>query len=63
MLQELLSYAWPMHRTSLKFRTVLLAACLLISNVLNVLVPRQMGVMIDNMSAYAQGGNVINQRA
>jgi ABC-type multidrug transport system fused ATPase/permease subunit len=59
MLQVLLPYAWPIHRKSLQFRSVLVAACLLASNVLNVLVPRQMGIMVDNMSEYARGGKVL----
>jgi hypothetical protein len=45
-----------MHNKTLQFRALLVAACLLASNALNVLVPRQMGVMIDNLSEYVKGG-------
>jgi ABC-type multidrug transport system fused ATPase/permease subunit len=47
-----------MRNRSLQFRAVLVAACLLISNALNVLVPRQMGVMVDNLSEYVKGGKL-----
>lgn len=35
---------------------MLVGFCLLASNALNVLVPNQMGVMIDSLTKYAQGG-------
>ena len=47
-----------MRDKSLQFRAVLVAACLLMSNALNVLVPRQMGVMVDNLSEYVKGGKL-----
>lgn len=45
-----------MHNRGLQFRAALVAACLLMSNALNILVPRQMGLMVDNLSEYAKGG-------
>lgn len=48
-----------MHNKTLQFRAALVAACLLTSNALNMLVPRQMGVMVDNLSEYTQGSKFI----
>ncbi|KAF4633947.1 hypothetical protein G7Y89_g4170 [Cudoniella acicularis] len=48
-------YVWPVHSRSLQFRAVLVGVCLLSSNALNVLVPNQMGVMIDSLTKYVQG--------
>ena len=62
-MQIFLPYAWPMHNKALQFRAILVVACLLTSNALNVLVPRQMGVMVDNLSEYVKGGKFINRRS
>jgi hypothetical protein len=60
MFQIFLPYAWPTHNKELQLRAALVAACLLASNALNVLVPRQMGVMVDNLTEYVKGGKFIN---
>ena len=44
-----------MHDRTLQFRAVLVGICLLISNALNVLVPNQLGVMIDSLKAKIEG--------
>ncbi|KAE9376692.1 hypothetical protein N431DRAFT_330918 [Stipitochalara longipes BDJ] len=55
-----LPYLWPFHSKALQFRAVLVGFCLLASNALNVLVPNQMGVMIDSLTKYAQGDEKTN---
>ena len=49
-----LPYVWPYHDKKLQFRAVLVGACLLATNALNVLVPNQMGVMIDSLTEYTK---------
>ncbi|KAH7403640.1 hypothetical protein BKA64DRAFT_574026, partial [Cadophora sp. MPI-SDFR-AT-0126] len=48
-------YVWPYHNRILQFRAVLVGFCLLATNALNVLVPNQMGVMIDRLTNYHNG--------
>lgn len=48
-------YIWPVHDKGLQFRAVLVGMCLLASNALNVLVPNQMGVMIDALKGRVEG--------
>ncbi|KAL5314080.1 hypothetical protein ACEPPN_018504 [Leptodophora sp. 'Broadleaf-Isolate-01'] len=48
-------YVWPYHNRVLQFRAVLVCFCLLATNALNVLVPNQMGVMIDSLTNYHNG--------
>ncbi|KAK0104792.1 hypothetical protein ONS95_005061 [Cadophora gregata] len=48
-------YVWPYHNRFLQFRAVLVGFCLLATNALNVLVPNQMGVMIDSLTSYHNG--------
>jgi hypothetical protein len=57
-MQIFLPYLWPFHSKVLQFRAVLVGLCLLASNALNVLVPNQMGIMIDSLTKYAQGGKL-----
>ncbi|KUJ08051.1 uncharacterized protein LY89DRAFT_765501 [Mollisia scopiformis] len=45
-------YLWPVHDRTLQFRAVLVGFCLLASNAFNVLVPTQMGRMIDSLTGY-----------
>lgn len=51
-------YIWPFHSKSLQLRALLVGVCLLATNALNVLVPNQMGVMIDGLTKYVQGGEL-----
>ncbi|XMA10963.1 hypothetical protein WAI453_003754 [Rhynchosporium graminicola] len=48
-------YVWPSHNKVLQFRAVLVCFCLLATNALNVLVPNQMGVVIDSLTHYHDG--------
>ncbi|PBP22523.1 hypothetical protein BUE80_DR006542, partial [Diplocarpon rosae] len=48
-------YVWPYHDRLLQCRALLVCFCLLASNALNVLVPTQMGVMIDSLTSYHNG--------
>jgi ABC-type transport system involved in Fe-S cluster assembly fused permease/ATPase subunit len=43
-------YIWPVHSPSLQFRALGVAVCLLASNALNVLIPRQTGIIIDTLN-------------
>jgi hypothetical protein len=51
-------YVWPFNNKMLQFRAVLVGGCLLASNALHVLVPRQMGIMIDSLSGHIKGGEL-----
>jgi hypothetical protein len=42
-----LPYIWPKHSKKLQLRMMLVWACILAGNLLNVLVPRQLGVVVD----------------
>lgn len=42
-------YIWPIHSKALQFRAVLVLACLLTTNVLNVMIPRQIGLVMDTL--------------
>ncbi|OWP02114.1 ABC transporter [Marssonina coronariae] len=48
-------YIWPYHNRLLQCRALLVCFCLLATNALNVLVPTQMGVMIDSLTNYHNG--------
>ncbi|RKF54300.1 Heavy metal tolerance protein [Golovinomyces cichoracearum] len=48
-------YLWPFKHKSLQLRAALVIICLLGSSALNVLVPRQMGAMVDCLTKYAEG--------
>ncbi|KAH8592410.1 hypothetical protein B0O99DRAFT_689564 [Bisporella sp. PMI_857] len=45
-------YVWPFRNKTLQFRAFLVGICLLAGNALNVLVPRQMGNMVDSLDGY-----------
>lgn len=47
-------YIWPVHSKTLQFRAILVGCCLLLSNALNVLVPRQLGIMVDGVNNHIQ---------
>ncbi|RDL42197.1 p-loop containing nucleoside triphosphate hydrolase [Venustampulla echinocandica] len=53
-------YVWPFHSKRLQLRALLVGVCLLSSNALNVLVPNQMGVMVDSLTKYVQGDHQHN---
>ncbi|RKF56427.1 Heavy metal tolerance protein [Erysiphe neolycopersici] len=55
-----LPYIWPFKEKKLQLRAVLVIFCLVGSSILNVLVPRQMGAMIDSLTRYAQGDHTYN---
>ncbi|CAG8981855.1 hypothetical protein HYALB_00009530 [Hymenoscyphus albidus] len=48
-------YVVPMHDRHLQFRGFLVILCLLATNALNVLIPNQLGVMIDSLTKYVGG--------
>jgi hypothetical protein len=43
-------YVWPVNNRRLQVRIGLVAVCLLAGNALNVLIPRQMGILLDTLS-------------
>ncbi|KAK3984354.1 hypothetical protein QBC44DRAFT_253066 [Cladorrhinum sp. PSN332] len=43
-------YVWPVNHRSLQTRVVLVGICLLAMNAINVLVPRQLGIIIDSLN-------------
>lgn len=43
-------YVWPVKHRGLQIRVVLVACCLLAKNSLNVLIPRQLGIVTDSLS-------------
>ncbi|KAK3329366.1 hypothetical protein B0H66DRAFT_596950 [Apodospora peruviana] len=45
-----LPYVWPVNRPSLQVRLVLVGLCLLAGNFLNVLIPRQTGILMDSLN-------------
>ena len=49
-LQVFFPYVWPVNRRSLQVRVVLVGFCLLAMNFINVLIPRQLGIIIDSLS-------------
>ncbi|KHJ33700.1 putative abc transporter [Erysiphe necator] len=55
-----LPYIWPFREKTLQLRAVLVVFCLMGSSALNILVPRQMGTMIDSLTKYAQGDHTYN---
>jgi ABC-type transport system involved in Fe-S cluster assembly fused permease/ATPase subunit len=40
---------WPVNNKGLQLRAALVGVCLLVSNVLNLLIPRQLGIVIDSL--------------
>ncbi|KAL2888654.1 vacuolar membrane protein hmt1 [Ceratocystis lukuohia] len=46
----LLPYIWPMRNYKLQFFAVLVAICSLTDNVLNLLLPRQLGLIMDSLT-------------
>ncbi|KAK1585703.1 ABC transporter [Colletotrichum navitas] len=45
----LFPYVWPMGQKSLQLRLVLVGLCLLAGNALNLLIPRQFGIIVDEL--------------
>ncbi|KAK4160947.1 hypothetical protein QBC43DRAFT_108502 [Cladorrhinum sp. PSN259] len=43
-------YVWPVNHRSLQIRVVLVGVCLLAMNAINVLIPRQLGIIIDSLN-------------
>ncbi|KAK4193484.1 hypothetical protein QBC35DRAFT_371888 [Podospora australis] len=43
-------YVWPVKHRSLQIRVVLVGVCLLTMNAINVLIPRQLGIITDSLS-------------
>ncbi|KAL2257710.1 hypothetical protein VTK26DRAFT_9274 [Humicola hyalothermophila] len=43
-------YIWPVNRRSLQIRVVLVGFCLLAMNFINVLIPRQFGIITDSLA-------------
>ena len=48
-------YIWPIGHLNLQLRAVMVGACLLAGNAFNVLIPRQLGYVIDCLSGERQG--------
>ncbi len=48
--QVFVPYIWPVNHRSLQVRVVLVGFCLLAMNVINVLIPRQLGIIIDSLN-------------
>lgn len=46
-----LPYVWPVNDRVLQFRAVLVGLCLLANNGLNVLIPRQIGIVTDTLTS------------
>ncbi|POS87021.1 hypothetical protein EPUL_002063, partial [Erysiphe pulchra] len=55
-----LPFIWPFKEKKLQLRAIFVIFCLVGSSILNVLVPRQMGAMIDSLTKYAQGDHTYN---
>jgi hypothetical protein len=51
-LQLFFPYIWPVHNKRLQFRAILVGACLLAKNLLNVLIPRQLGIITDSLTKH-----------
>ena len=45
-------YIWPSGRPGLQFRIALVGACLLTNNGLNILIPRQIGLVMDSLGGH-----------
>ncbi|OIW35415.1 hypothetical protein CONLIGDRAFT_566533 [Coniochaeta ligniaria NRRL 30616] len=43
-------YIWPVNNRALQLRAVLVALCLLASNFVNLLLPRQLGIVMDSLN-------------
>ncbi|KAI1866116.1 uncharacterized protein JN550_007805 [Neoarthrinium moseri] len=50
-------YVWPVHNRRLQLYAALVGVCLITGNALNVLIPRQMGIVLDSLSGDAKGLN------
>ena len=44
-----LPYVWPVNNRPLQIRVVLVGVCLLAMNIVNVLIPRQLGIVMDSL--------------
>ncbi|RDW94363.1 p-loop containing nucleoside triphosphate hydrolase-10 [Coleophoma crateriformis] len=55
----LFPHIWPVHSKRLQFRAVLVGCCLLAANALNLLLPRQLGIMIDTLQKYSIGEGTV----
>ncbi|KAH6853377.1 hypothetical protein B0I37DRAFT_5154 [Chaetomium sp. MPI-CAGE-AT-0009] len=53
-------YVWPVNHRSLQIRVVLVGICLLAMNFINVLIPRQLGIIMDSLSG-SNGKNPWNE--
>ncbi|KAL2270868.1 hypothetical protein VTJ83DRAFT_239 [Remersonia thermophila] len=53
-------YIWPVKRRGLQLRIVLVGCCLLAMNFINVLIPRQLGIIMDSLSG-VNGKNPWNE--
>jgi hypothetical protein len=47
MVQIFIPYVWPVNSKALQVRALLVGCCILTTNALNVLVPRQLGAVTD----------------
>ena len=56
LIKVFFPYVWPTRDKSLQVRALFVGVCLLSTNALNVLVPNQMGVMVDKLTKYNDGG-------
>lgn len=45
--QIFIPHVWPVHDKAMQFRAVAVGACLLTGNFLNIMIPRQLGVVTD----------------
>ncbi|KAK6865677.1 vacuolar ABC heavy metal transporter [Apiospora arundinis] len=50
-------YVWPVGNRRLQFYAALVGLCLLLGNVVNVLIPRQLGIVMDSLSGNEDGRN------
>lgn len=49
-MQIFFPYVWPVNNRALQIRAILVGVCLLANNALNVLIPRQLGIIMDSLS-------------
>ncbi|KAL1876429.1 hypothetical protein VTK73DRAFT_9295 [Phialemonium thermophilum] len=45
-----LPYIWPVNHTGLQIRAVLVGLCLITMNIVNLMIPRQLGIVMDSLS-------------
>lgn len=48
-------YVWPVGNSRLQFHAALVGLCLILGNVVNVLIPRQLGIVMDTLSGKEAG--------